>query len=227
MTIRDETNQMNCPKCGYLPGGSFCPCFKQKSPPQRCLGCGYYLCEVDETKSCEGGNGGEGHRFVDVDEKGMTMTSTKSEKNMCLSCETRPASTWCNGCIVEDHEAGVIAREILSGAELDSPNFVPAAASELAARDYKRINNPRNKARIECPVWCSVDQQCTRCREESTSEATNWSEAKILTNEERLRTEAELWVLDHAETPYTEDVIDLGKLLMEVFTRGVLAGKKQ
>jgi hypothetical protein len=24
---------------------------------------------------------------------------------MCESCETRPASRWCNGCIIEDHEA--------------------------------------------------------------------------------------------------------------------------
>jgi hypothetical protein len=24
---------------------------------------------------------------------------------MCESCETRPASTWCNGCIIEDYQA--------------------------------------------------------------------------------------------------------------------------
>jgi hypothetical protein len=29
---------------------------------------------------------------------------------MCMSCETRPASAWCSGCVVEDHEAAQIVK---------------------------------------------------------------------------------------------------------------------
>ena len=46
---------------------------------------------------------------------------------MCESCETRPASKWCNGCVVEDREAAEISRSVV----LDAAK---AADRELASR---------------------------------------------------------------------------------------------
>jgi hypothetical protein len=54
---------------------------------------------------------------------------------MCESCETRPASKWCNGCIVEDHQAAELQKECCDAVSMASDaswNTAIEKAAEVA-----------------------------------------------------------------------------------------------
>jgi hypothetical protein len=52
-------------------------------------------------------------------DKGCPETLGTSAAPMCESCETRPAATWCAGCLAEDREAAVIADGLSKGLDDD------------------------------------------------------------------------------------------------------------
>lgn len=115
----------------------------------------------------------------------------------------------------------------------------PGAASpsvSMTREDWSDIANGRDEDRpseweCECvltgpePTICETHRPAlekalarANCPDHRTSDATPRA---------KLRKDAERWVLDHEQTPYVEDIDGLEQLLIEVFSRGVLAGHRQ
>lgn len=83
-----------------------------------------------------------------------------------------------------------------------------------------------------CPHGVAMTEACMTCisrgddpRGPDFRPGRDRASEAIPTNEAKLRRDAEMWVNDH-QPLYTADVESLNDLLVEVFTRGVLAGKR-
>jgi hypothetical protein len=66
---------------------------------------------------------------------GATARTETALAAMCESCETRPASKWCNGCIVEDHQAAELQKECCDAVSMASDaswNTAIEKAAEVA-----------------------------------------------------------------------------------------------
>lgn len=80
---------------------------------------------------------------------------------MCESCETRPASTWCSGCIIEDREAGEIVR---AEASYD-PSTVDPHKAVVSRVVYEQTCADLRQACAERDSLRDSNQKASRLRE--------------------------------------------------------------